>query len=162
MHQGWREPLVTMAPAMLVRPAAIADLESMVSLLGLLLEQESDFSPNRDKQRQALLAILEAPGAGRLLVAESGTQVVGMVSLLFTISTAEGGLAAWLEDMVVHPEWRNNGIGARLVEAAVRACQERGIRRITLLTDFTNHFVQRFYERQGFVRSAMVPYRRYC
>ncbi|MGQ0672875.1 MAG: GNAT family N-acetyltransferase, partial [Hyphomicrobium sp.] len=34
-----------------------------------------------------------------------------------------------------------------------------GCRRITLLTDGDNAAAHRFYERAGFTRSAMVPYR---
>lgn len=144
----------------IVRPACMDDLEPMVSLLLVLFTQEADFVPNPERQRRALAAILGAPAVGRLLVATEDDRCVGMVSLLFTVSTAEGGEAAWLEDLVVLPEQRTRGIGAQLMEAALELCRERGISRITLLTDENNALAQRFYARFGFARSAMVPLRR--
>lgn len=145
-----------------VRAACPNDLDTMVDLLGLLFAQEADFEPNREHQRRALSSILSSPELGSLLVALVQGEVVGMVSLLYTISTAEGGTAAWLEDMVVLPEFRNSGAGSRLLEEAQRICHEKGIRRITLLTDKNNHSAKRFYTRHGFCESAMVPFRRHC
>jgi ribosomal protein S18 acetylase RimI-like enzyme len=82
-----------------------------------------------------------------------------MVNLLFTISTAAGGRAAWLEDMVVHPSYRGRGIGESLLRHAIDEARALGCSRITLLTDQTNGSAIRFYERAGFVRSQMVPFR---
>jgi ribosomal protein S18 acetylase RimI-like enzyme len=72
---------------------------------------------------------------GRLFVLTRGPNILGMVSLLFTISTAEGGKAAWLEDLVVRPEQRQRGLGTRLLRAAVDWARKEGLTRITLLTD---------------------------
>jgi ribosomal protein S18 acetylase RimI-like enzyme len=83
-----------------------------------------------------------------------------MVNLLVTVSTAEGGPAAWLEDMVVSPARRGEGIGKELLEAATEFASLRGATRITLLTDRGNEAAQRFYRRHGFRESAMVPMRR--
>ena len=83
-----------------------------------------------------------------------------MVSILFTVSTAEGGAAAWLEDLVVHPDFRKLGVGTKLVRRAIEGGKEAGCTRITLLTDASNSAAIRFYERDGFVRSAMVALRK--
>jgi len=82
-----------------------------------------------------------------------------MVTILFTVSTAEGDRAAWLEDMVVHPDCRGRGIGRRLLNHALAEAKMAGCTRITLLTDGENHRAMRFYSRAGFVRSAMTPFR---
>ncbi len=82
-----------------------------------------------------------------------------MVSLLFTVSTAEGGPACWLEDMVLHPNWRHSGLGTRLLQHAMDWARNRGFARISLLTDKTNEGAIRFYQRQGFVESAMTVLR---
>jgi GNAT superfamily N-acetyltransferase len=142
-----------------VRPARAEDLENMVGLLEILFSLETDFAPNPERQRSALRLILESPDVGVLFVATLQGEVIGMVSLLFTVSTAEGGAAAWLEDMVVSPHHRGTGIGTRLLDAAVTLCRKRGIRRITLLTDASNLRAARFYARNGFAPSVMMPYR---
>ena len=46
-------------------------------------------------------------------------KVIGMVNLLFTISTAEGGFVVLLEDMVVHRDHRHHGYGDRLLQYAI-------------------------------------------
>jgi len=82
-----------------------------------------------------------------------------MVSILFTVSTAEGGRAAWLEDMVVHPDWRGRKIGGQLLHEAINRVRAAGCTRITLLTDSTNRAAIQFYEQAGFIRSGMIPLR---
>jgi len=131
----------------------------MVELLGYLFKQEADFAPSANKQRRALAAILAQPSAGRLFVLTVGGKVLGMVSLLFTISTAEGGKAAWLEDLVVRPEQRSRGLGTRLLRAAVDWARKEGITRITLLTDSDNVRARGLYLRHGFTTSPMQPLR---
>jgi GNAT superfamily N-acetyltransferase len=151
------EPVVRYLPR--VREARTADLDAMVELLGTLFKQEADFVPSPAKQRRALELILAQPFAGRLFVITRGDKVLGMVSLLFTISTAEGGKAAWLEDLVVKPEQRGRGLGTRLLRAAVDWARKEGLTRITLLTDSNNLGARGLYLRHGFAASAMQPLR---
>ena len=47
------------------------------------------------------------------------SQIVAMINLLFTISTAEGGFVVLLEDMVVHRDHRHHGYGDRLLQYAI-------------------------------------------
>ena len=142
-----------------VRPATVADLPELGDLLTLLFTQEADFQPDRARQERGLHLILAQPEVGLILCAAAGTHLAGMVSLLFTVSTAEGGRAAWLEDMIVRPEFRDQGVGKSLLQAAIAAGQAAGCTRITLLTDADNAPAMRFYARAGFQRSAMVPFR---
>ncbi len=143
----------------IVRPAATSDVPHLCELLFLLFTQEADFEPDRDKQSRALYTIIRQPNAGRILCAVDGTTVVGMISLLFTVSTAEGGPVAWVEDLVVHPSYRRHGIGNRLLNAAIAEARNTGCLRLTLLTDADNKASHRFYTRAGFARSQMVPLR---
>jgi ribosomal protein S18 acetylase RimI-like enzyme len=135
------------------------DLQQMVELLGVLFEQEAEFRPDAAKQMQALEAILANPVIGRLYVAREARRVLAMASLLYTVSTVEGGKAAWFEDLVVHPDERNRGIGEALLKHVVAQARADGVRRITLLTDMQNERAQAMYRRVGFVGSPMRPMR---
>jgi GNAT superfamily N-acetyltransferase len=135
------------------------DVPRLCELLGHLFDQEADFRPDRDRQAAGLRLILSDPARGTILVAREARRVVGMVSLLFTISTAEGGPVALLEDMVVEPERRRAGIGRALLDAAIDHARAAGLARITLLTDRANEAALRFYGREGFEPSAMTPMR---
>jgi GNAT superfamily N-acetyltransferase len=139
--------------------ATPADIPALADLLALLFTQEADFAPDRAKQERALRLIIENPATGAIFVARDGGVAVGMVSLLFTVSTAEGGRAAWLEDMVLAPGRRGGGLGARLLRHAIEWARTEGITRISLLTDKTNEGAIRFYGRQGFTESAMTALR---
>lgn len=140
--------------------ARTEDIPRLAALLGLLFAQEADFTPDPARQCRALALLLAQPETGRVYCARRGPELLGMVSLLFTISTAEGGRVAWLEDMVVAPAERGRGLGGRLLRFAVDEARRLGCSRLTLLTDTTNDAAQRFYAREGFTRSAMLPMRR--
>ena len=139
--------------------ASAKDLPQMVVLLGQLFEQEAEFVPDASKQDTALKMILADPKVGKLYVAKDGSKVVAMASLLYTVSTAEGGKAALFEDLVVHPDFRNQGIGARLLEHVIAQARAEGVLRLTLLTDMQNEQAQVLYRRLGFVGSPMKPMR---
>jgi ribosomal protein S18 acetylase RimI-like enzyme len=140
-------------------PAREADLSQLVELLALLFDQEAEFKPDAAKQAAALKLILADPVRGRIYVARDGRRIVAMASLLFTISTAEGGKAAWFEDLVVHPEYRRQGTGEKMLAYVVSQARAEGVLRITLLTDMQNERAQALYRRAGFVGSPMRPMR---
>jgi GNAT superfamily N-acetyltransferase len=142
-----------------IEQATTEHIPQMADLLAVLFSEEAEFRPDREKQIRALRMIVSAPERGNIFVATEEDEVVGMTSLLFTISTAQGAPACWLEDMVIRPDRRGMGIGTRLLEHAVAYAKSNGFTRITLLTDRTSDKSIHFYEQHGFHRSDMVPMR---
>src|SRR5205809_3741783 len=108
-----------MSEKVVIEPATEADLDELSELLGELFAQESDFRPNKDKQLRGLRLIFEQPNRGRVFVLRRDHAIVGMINLLFTISTAEGGFVILLEDLVIHKNYRDKGYGSRLLEHAI-------------------------------------------
>lgn len=150
----------TSGPASLVvELATTADIPALTGLLAALFAQEAEFAPDRIAQLRGLSAILDDPQMGEILVARHHGAIVGMVSLLYTVSTALGARVALLEDMVVTPAARGAGVGSRLLQAAIDHASAVGCKRITLLTDQSNETAQRFYAKYGFSISGMVPLR---
>ena len=139
--------------------ATLDDVPQLCELLELLFSQEAEFQADRAVQSVGLRQIIEGPERGQILVLRDGSSLVGMVNLLFTISTALGGRVGILEDMVVQPSLRGRGAGSVLLQGAINAAQSAGCLRLTLLTDHTNEAAQRFYQRHGFVLSDMIPLR---
>jgi GNAT superfamily N-acetyltransferase len=140
-------------------PSVARDLPQLVELLGQLFEQEAEFTADAGKQETALKLIFANPAYGKIYAAKDGSKVVAMASLLYTVSTAEGGKAALFEDLVVRPEYRKQGIGARLLEYVIEQARADGVLRLTLLTDMQNEQAQVLYRRLGFVGSPMKPMR---
>jgi GNAT superfamily N-acetyltransferase len=150
---------MTATPALTFESANLSDLPALTDLLTLLFTQEQEFTPDLQAQQQGLSLILQHPDTGRLFIARQQGQVIAMVSLLFTISTALGGRVALLEDMVVHPHFRGKGIGTQLLSFAIDDARRQQVLRITLLTDDDNHSAQHLYKNHGFQPSSMQAWR---
>lgn len=139
--------------------ATLANLDELVHLLNVLFAQDIEFEPDYKKQKAGLEQIISNPSVGEILVMKIDGKVVGMVSLLYSISTALGGKVAILEDMVVAKEFRRKGLGKELLHEAIAFAQKHGCLRLTLLTDFDNESAIKFYQSAGFSLSKMIPLR---
>ena len=146
-------------PSMQIDIAKSADIPDLSHLLSHLFSQEAEFRPDPAAQARGLAQIIGNPETGAILVARENGYIAGMVNLLYTVSTALGARVVLLEDMVVAPGMRDQGVGSSLLQAAVEHARQNGFRRITLLTDHDNASAQRFYRRHGFAASPMVPFR---
>ena len=142
-----------------IEPAIAEDLDELSSLLGELFSEESDFRPNKEKQLRGLRLIFEQPNRGRVFVLRRDRSIVGMINLLFTISTAEGGFVILLEDLVIHKEYRGHGYGSMLLDYAIEFARQKNFKRITLLTDRPELRSQSFFRKHGFYESPMLPMR---
>lgn len=141
-----------------IEPATLDDLPELVELLVDLFSHEEDFTPNREKQLRGLRLILEQPSRGRIFVLRNQHKIIGMINLLITISTAEGGFVLLLEDLVVRSEHRGQGYGSRLLQYAIDFARQKNFLRITLLADRPSE-ARRFYLKHGFIESGMIPMR---
>lgn len=139
--------------------ATPADIDDLAQLLHTLFSQDIEFTPDLGKHKAGLQQIIENPTIGEILVLKTDTKTIGMVSLLYSISTALGGKVAILEDMVIAEGSRRSGLGNQLLQEAIRFAKQRECLRITLLTDFDNETAIRFYQRSGFNLSKMIPLR---
>ena len=135
------------------------ELPELVALLGLLFSQEAEFTADVAKQSRALEILLGDASKGTVFVARDAGGVVAMASLLYTVSSAEGGPAALFEDLVVHPAHRRRGIGTALLGFVIGEARRRGLLRLTLLTDMQNRGAQALYRKLGFTESSMKPMR---
>jgi RimJ/RimL family protein N-acetyltransferase len=144
-----------------IEPATIEDLSLLAELLMELFGQEPDFRPDYNNQMRGLRLILEQPNRGRIFVLRSANKIIGMINLLFTISTAEGGFVILLEDLIVARHFRGQGMGGELLKYGVEYAKQKNFLRITLLTDRMSEGSLAFFEKHGFQRSDMIPMRLY-
>lgn len=142
-----------------IESATLEDMPQLVDLLSALFSVEEDFVPDPKKQEHGVRMILEQPNRGRIFVLRTDHMAIGMANLLFTISTAEGGLVVLLEDVIVHPQHRGQGYGGQLLDYVIQFAREKGFRRITLLTDRISAESQSFFQKHGFKFSSMIPMR---
>ena len=142
-----------------VEPATIEDLPALTELVMELFAHSGDFSPDRSTQERGLQLILEQPSRGRIFVLRTDHRIIGMVNLLFTISTARGGFVILMEDVVIHPDHRRLGYGSMLVKYVIDFARQKDFKRITLLTDRISAESQSFFHQLGFEYSNMIPMR---
>ena len=138
-----------------IRAARAQDLPAMVGLLRLLFSLEKDFCIDQERQRRGLLMLLASPGA-RLLAAQAEGRVVGMVSGQLVVSTSEGALSLWAEDLVVEPAWRGQGVGRGLMTSLAAWARERGATRLQLLADRENQAGVQFHQQLGYGITRMI------
>ena len=97
---------------------------------------------------------------GRLTVADVGGRVVGFVLWSPALERAwfDPTVNRWaeLEELHVHRDFQNRGIGTRLVRAAVRQARDAGSQAMYLTTEGTNRPARRAYEKVGLDRKSVV------
>ena len=96
--------------------------------------------------------------AGRVLVATSGGQVIGHLQLTGTGDPRQ----AEIKNMAVREARQGQGIGRRLIQAAVDLAAAEGVTTILVATATADIGNLRFYQRQGFrmrsvERDAFTP-----
>jgi GNAT superfamily N-acetyltransferase len=150
-----------MKAEVIIRQGKMEDIESLSDLLRQLFTIEEDFEFNEGKQRAGLKLMMDSDSSQRfILVAERDEELIGMCSAQVVISTAEGGKAALLEDMVVEQGQRGQGIGAKLLTGIINWAEEYGITRLQLLADKNNRPALDFYEKNNWKMTQLTCLRK--
>jgi GNAT superfamily N-acetyltransferase len=84
-----------------------------------------------------------------VLVADDGGELVGLCTGYQDLHSVRFGYRAWVEDLVVDPERRSEGIGKALLDAAKAWATERGATHLELDSGDARPDAHRFYEREG-------------
>lgn len=143
-----------------IATATPADIDALCSLLLILMEQESEFTANITAHKKGLEMIINSQDMGKIIKLEINGELVGMISILFNVSTALGGKAATFEDFIIAPEYRGKGYGKQLFEYATQEAYAENCKRISLITDSNNTKAQNFYRKQELEQSTMVTFRK--
>lgn len=144
-----------------VETATLEDIPRLCELLKILFGKEREFHYDEATQTRGLTLILKEPSIGQIFVLKKEGYIIGMVSFLWSVSTALGEKVAWLEDMVIDTSFQNMGFGTVLLKEALTSVKSLTCKRVTLLTDSTNHHAQKLYERLGFEHSTMKAMRHF-
>jgi GNAT superfamily N-acetyltransferase len=143
-----------------IAPASEADIPELIDLLAVLFSIEQDFSPDPEMQRRGLAALL-ASSTGHIAIArDTNSHAVGMATVQLVISTAEGAPSAWIEDVVVREDFRGQGLGRALLDAALDWARNQGAVRAQLLADLDNAPALAFYDRVGWRPTRLGAWRR--
>lgn len=77
-------------------------------------------------------------------------EIEGQEAAIVVIQEMEWNNTLLIHDLYVNPEYKNNGIGTKLIETAKRRAIELGARLVTLETQTSNYPAIQFYLKNGF------------
>jgi ribosomal protein S18 acetylase RimI-like enzyme len=127
--------------------------EALASLWVRLAEDQQAYGshllPGENRQHIRETVVRHIVSNTLLVARDEG--IVGFV--MFTMETAgyrQDTVRGIIENIYVEPEYRNGGLGERLVGAAEDALVQRGAEAITLEVMADNEDARRFYRRQGY------------
>lgn len=89
-----------------------------------------------------------------VLVAEIDGRVVGKLELFIGFKSVHGRFGM-IRRFVVHEDFRGQGVGRALLDAATERAQDLGCSFIELSVDVTNPEPHAFYRREGFVEDRV-------
>jgi GNAT superfamily N-acetyltransferase len=139
-----------------IRRANRGDVPEIVRLLAddqLGSKREKFEDPLPQAYYDAFLEIDRDPN-NELIVAETGGEIIGTLQLTFIpCLTYQGGKRAQIEAVRIDFRYRNQGIGGRLFEWAIKRAREAQCRLVQLTTNNDRADARRFYQRLGFVAS---------
>ncbi len=149
-----------MISSIIIRKAEVFDINQMLQLFEQLFSIEEDFTFNEPVQSQGLAMMLNDNQHRCIMVASSGKQVMGMCSAQLFVSTAEGGMAALIEDMVVAKTYQRQGIGKKLLHAIETWAVQKGVKRMQLLADRNNVKALDFYKKETWSTTQLICLRK--
>jgi GNAT superfamily N-acetyltransferase len=143
---GRVEPGVIVRDARPGELASIGDLRVAAYQADGFLRAAAGYTP--------ILHALGADGAGEVLAAVDGGDILGTIMLLPWPggNLPRGPGEAEIRALAVAPHARGRGIGAALVTAAIDRAARRGVRQLLLLTLPEMHAAHRLYAGAGFAR----------
>lgn len=135
-----------------LRLAGPEDSAAIARLIGTLaadLEERSPITP-------AYVAEILRLRFCQVLLAARGEEVLGLLSFSFRPSLFHAADSCMIDELVIEPGARNQGIGAVLLDDAIRRAREHACAEVSLSVMTSNVAARRFYRRHGFESEAVL------
>lgn len=133
------------------RIADEADTHIVAQLLADLFE-EVGHTPTAEEIAEIFLHIDADDQHSTLLALDEDEDVVGILTIAESIALYAGGRIGVVNELYVVPEYRSEGVGKMLLDAAKELGEQRGWVRLEVTTPGEDYAkTLRFYEREGFM-----------
>jgi ribosomal protein S18 acetylase RimI-like enzyme len=137
-----------------IRPANSADQESVLALLRIYCDEAN--TPLSDQHLLAgLVPLLAENQHGVVLVAEE-EKIIGYSILTWGWGIESGGMEALVDEMLIHPSRRSEGIGEMLLQATLERAKQAGVKVVFLETEKDNPRSRKLYSKVGFEEESSI------
>lgn len=137
-----------------IRPANSADQESVLALLRIYCDEAN--APLSDQHLLAgLVPLLTKNQHGVVLVAEE-EKIIGYSILTWGWGIESGGMEALVDEMLIHPSRRSEGIGEMLLQATLERAKQEGVKVVFLETEKDNPRSRKLYSKVGFEEESSI------
>ena len=140
-----------------IRPIHSDELTSLLSLYRHLHPSDPELAVTADVERlwQRILSDSQL----RYLVADVAGRIVSSCSLAIIPNLTRGARPyGVIENVVTHPDFRRQGIGTRILQAALSVSWEQDCYKVMLLTGRKDEATLRFYQQAGFEAGAKTGF----
>jgi GNAT superfamily N-acetyltransferase len=83
-------------------------------------------------------------------------KIIGFCAYAIVINLWQEGRIGYIYAMVVDEKYRGQGVGTKLIRAALGKAQEQGLKRMELDSGFPRERAHAFYQRLGFEKRAYL------
>jgi len=136
--------------AVQIREARVDEAPRIVPIYELLFD-EPGYRPeiwDPPRAERALKEAIESDDAA-VLIAEEDGELVGLCTAYLELNSVRYGQRCWVEDLVVVPQRRSQGVGGALLDTAEDWARQHRATHFELDTGEARGDAQRFYEGRG-------------
>jgi GNAT superfamily N-acetyltransferase len=131
--------------------ASLTDLDSIFKLMqGMQLDEPWTELFDETRVRSSLAELLQNPVYGLIYLISDDNRAIAYLVICFDYSLEYRGKGAWVDELFVEPEHRQQGIGTYLLDLAESASREHSAQFLHLEVGHGNRAVE-LYRRRGFV-----------
>ena len=132
-----------------IRKALKSDLEAILELYADL--EIGDDQPLDLHDAERIFGQMKRYPNYAIYVAEFEDTVIGAFALLIMDNLAHRGAPSGIvEDVVVHSQWRGQGIGKAMMQFAMERCRQAGCYKLALSSNIKRQSAHEFYRSLGF------------
>lgn len=137
-----------------IRQATPADQPAILELLRIYCSEAN--TPLPDEHLLAGLdPLLTNDNHGVVLVAEDA-EIIGYSILTWGWGIESGGMEALVDEMLIHPSRRGEGIGEKLLRATLERAKQQGVKVVFLETEKDNPRSRKLYSKLGFEEETSI------
>jgi ribosomal protein S18 acetylase RimI-like enzyme len=135
--------------SLVVRPAAIADLDFIVRANQCLASETENLVLDEATLRAGVLALLDKRAPGDYFVAERRGMALGQLLITYEWSDWRNRMIWWIQSVYVEPPARRDGVFCALYEHVRREAIASGAGGLRLYVDTRNARAQQVYSALG-------------